>query len=130
MFTVLMTPVIFLLAGLVVDLGLAIHDRQYAYGIADQTARAGANQIDPTALRNGQLQLDSAQVPGACADFLSHYTAQHRTQVTGSCEQVQGTQTVKATVSIRWTPDFLSILPGVGSVTITVSATAQPVEGN
>ncbi|MCP9950632.1 TadE family protein [Actinomadura madurae] len=51
MYTVLFTPIVLLLAGLLVDGGLAIHARQRAADVAEQAARAGANQIDTAALR-------------------------------------------------------------------------------
>src|SRR5437763_2268587 len=61
-----------MLAGLVVDGGLALTERQRAGDIAEQAARAGANDLDQAALRNGQYQLagdacNRAQLVGAAS---------------------------------------------------------------
>ena len=50
-FTVLFSVVVFLLAGLLVDGGAAINARLRAADIAEQAARAGADQIDVDHLR-------------------------------------------------------------------------------
>ena len=54
-FWALMTMV---LAGLVVDGGLAITERQRIGDIAEQAARAAADDLDQNALRDGVYQLD------------------------------------------------------------------------
>lgn len=50
-FTVLFSVAVFLLAGLLVDGGAAINARLRAADVAEQAARAGADQIDVDHLR-------------------------------------------------------------------------------
>jgi Flp pilus assembly protein TadG len=125
MYTVLFTPVVFLLAGLLVDGGLAIHARQRAADMAEQAARAGANQIDTAALREtGEPVLDPGRARAAACDLLAAY----REQVTASrCEA--GEQEVAVTVQISVRPQLLGIIPGFGEFHMTSSATAHPVTG-
>lgn len=47
----LLTPALFGVAGLVLDGGTHLAARQHAAGLAEQAARAGADQLDTTALR-------------------------------------------------------------------------------
>ncbi|MFC7645034.1 pilus assembly protein TadG-related protein [Streptosporangium lutulentum] len=57
-FTVLFSVVVFLLAGLLVDGGAAINARLRAADVAEQAARAAADQVDVEYLREtGQARL-------------------------------------------------------------------------
>lgn len=57
----LLTPALFGLAGLVLDGGTHLAARQHAAGLAEQAARAGADQLDTTALRaTGSPLIDEA----------------------------------------------------------------------
>ncbi|NKZ05723.1 pilus assembly protein [Actinomadura latina] len=125
MYTVLFTPVVLLLAGLLVDGGLAIHARQRAADMAEQAARAGANQIDTDALREtGEPVLDPGRARAAACDLLAAYPD----EVTGSrCDA--NDQEVAVTVQISVKPQLLGIIPGFGSFQLTSSATARPVTG-
>ncbi|MEV0664432.1 TadE/TadG family type IV pilus assembly protein [Actinomadura luteofluorescens] len=125
MYTVLFTPVVILLAGLLVDGGLAIHARQRAADMAEQAARAGANQIDTDALRRtGEPVLDPGRARAAACDLLASYSD----QVTGSqCDADE--QEVAVTVRIGVRPQLLGIIPGFGEFQLTSSATARPVTG-
>ncbi|NVI89427.1 pilus assembly protein [Actinomadura sp. BRA 177] len=125
MYTVLFTPVVLLLAGLLVDGGLAIHARQRAADMAEQAARAGANQIDTDALREtGKPVLDPGRAQAAACDLLAAYPD----EVTASqCEA--NDQEVAVTVRISVRPQLLGIIPGFGEFQLTSSATARPVTG-
>lgn len=125
MYTVLFTPVVIMLAGLLVDGGLAIHARQRAADMAEQAARAGANQIDTDALRQtGEPVLDPGRARAAACDLLASYSD----QVTGSqCDADEQEVAVSVRISVR--PQLLGIIPGFGEFQMTSSATARPVTG-
>ncbi|MEU5988982.1 pilus assembly protein TadG-related protein [Spirillospora sp. NPDC047418] len=123
MYTVLFTPVVLLLAGLLVDGGLAIHARQRAADMAEQAARAGANQIDTDALRaTGKPVLDPGRARAAACDLLAAYPD----EVTASQCDANG-QEVAVTVQISVKPQLLGIIPGFGEFRLTAGATARPV---
>ncbi|MFD0685427.1 TadE/TadG family type IV pilus assembly protein [Actinomadura fibrosa] len=125
MYAVLFTPVVFMLAGLLVDGGLAIHARQRAADMAEQAARAGANEIDTDALREtGKPVIDPGRARGAACDLLAAYGE----QVSASRCDADG-QEVDVTVEIKVRPQLLGIIPGFGEFTMTSSATARPVTG-
>ncbi|MES9543283.1 MULTISPECIES: TadE family protein [unclassified Actinomadura] len=125
MYTVLFTPIVILLAGLLVDGGLAIHARQRAADMAEQAARAGANQIDTDALREtGEPVLDPGRARAAACDLIASYSD----QVTGSqCDADEQEVAVSVRISVR--PQLLGIIPGFGEFEMTSSATARPVTG-
>ncbi|WP_021599817.1 TadE/TadG family type IV pilus assembly protein [Actinomadura welshii] len=125
MYTVLFTPIVLLLAGLLVDGGLAIHARQRAADVAEQAARAGANQIDTAALREtGRPVLDPGRARAAACDLL----ASSGERVTAAqCDADE--QAVAVTVRISVRPQLLGIIPGFGDFQMTSSATARPVTG-
>ncbi|MFC4054029.1 TadE/TadG family type IV pilus assembly protein [Actinomadura syzygii] len=125
LYTVLFTPIVFLLAGLLVDGGLAIHARQRAADMAEQAARAGANQIDAERLRaTGKPVLDPGRARAAACDLLAAY----RDQVTASnCDADE--QEVAVSVQITVRPQLLGIIPGFSEFRLTSGATARPVTG-
>ncbi|TDC64467.1 pilus assembly protein [Actinomadura sp. GC306] len=125
LYTVLFTPIVFVLAGLLVDGGLAIHARQRAADMAEQAARAGANQIDTDALRaTGEPVLDPARARAAACALL----ADHRDQVTASqCDADEQEVAVNVQITVR--PQLLGIIPGLGEFRMTSGATARPVTG-
>ncbi|QFG26998.1 pilus assembly protein [Actinomadura sp. WMMB 499] len=125
MYVVLFTPVVFLLAGLLVDGGLAIHARQRAADMAEQAARAGANEIDLAALRaTGDPVLDPGRARAAACELLRAYGD----EVTGArCDASTGAVTVTVQIDVR--PQFLAVFPGFGEFTMTSDATARPVTG-
>jgi Flp pilus assembly protein TadG len=126
MYTVLFTPIVLLLAGLLVDGGLAIHARQRAADMAEQAARAGANQIDTDVLREtGRPVLDPDRARAEACDLL----ASSGDEVTASqCDADE--QEVAVTVRISVRPQLLGIIPGFGDFQMTSSATARPVTGD
>ncbi|WUI00561.1 pilus assembly protein [Spirillospora sp. NBC_00431] len=125
LYTVLFTPIVLLLAGLLVDGGLAIHARQRAADMAEQAARAGADQIDTDELRRtGEPVLDPGRARAAACDLLAAY----RDEVTSSrCDADE--QEVAVTVEITVRPQLLGIIPGFSEFQLTSGATAHPVTG-
>ncbi|GAA1542251.1 hypothetical protein GCM10009678_25900 [Actinomadura kijaniata] len=125
LYVVLFTPIVFVLAGLLVDGGLAIHARQRAADIAEQAARAGADEIDDARLREtGEPILDPGRARAAACAFVGDYGD----NVTGrGCDADED----EVTVEVQLTVDshFLGILPGLGSFTVRSSASAQPMTG-
>ncbi|GLW67629.1 membrane protein [Actinomadura rubrobrunea] len=122
-YVVLFTPTVFLLAGLLVDGGLAIHARQRAADMAEQAARAGANEIDADALRRtGRPVIDPGRARVAACALLDAYGE----DVTGrSCAADE--ESVQVTVQLTVRPQLLSIVPGFGEFTMTSTASAHPV---
>ncbi|MEU5883150.1 Tad domain-containing protein [Spirillospora sp. NPDC047279] len=126
MYVVLFTPTVLILAGLLVDGGLAIHARQRAADMAEQAARAGANQIDEAQLREtGRPVIDPGRAEAAACGLLGDYDD----NITGSsCGATE--QEVQVTVELTVNPQFLSIVPGFGSFTMRSTASAEPITGD
>jgi Flp pilus assembly protein TadG len=110
-----------LLSGAVLDGGNAMAGRVKTLDIAQQAARAGANQIDLAALRDrGVVQLDPARARNAAAQFLG------RAGITG---QVTATpQQVTVTVT-RSHPTLILQAVGIGSFAMTATAHAVAQTG-
>jgi Flp pilus assembly protein TadG len=120
---VLLTPVFFSLAGLVVDGGRAITARQRATDIAEQAARAGVDALDVTTLRS--TGIDAVDPAGGAAAACRYvYTAAPDAGCTAS---VTG-NTVRVAVTTR-TPTILLGLIGVSSFRAAATAAAAPVTG-
>ncbi|SDH80999.1 TadE/TadG family type IV pilus assembly protein [Nonomuraea jiangxiensis] len=124
-FTVLFSVVVFLLAGLLVDGGSAINARLRAADVAEQAARAGADQIDVDQLRtSGETRLLGEDQVCARADEIVE--AQGGDDVTrGDCAVGQGGEQVTVTVSVRWEAFFLSAI-GFPGAEMAGTATAAP----
>lgn len=124
-FTVLFSVVVFLLAGLLVDGGSAINARLRAADVAEQAARAGADQVDEDHLRRtGQMRLLGEDQVCARADEIVE--AQGGDDVSsGECSVGQGQAQVTVTVSVGWKAFFLSAIGFPGSE-MTGEATAAP----
>jgi Flp pilus assembly protein TadG len=115
---------LFVVAGLVVDGGLAINARQRAYDDAEQAARAGANQVDTLALRtSGLVTILPAQAHTAAVDYLiGRGYDPGRIQV--SVQQNEVTVTAEETVDTT-----LLQLIFISSFDVSGSATARPATG-
>ncbi|WP_336207675.1 pilus assembly protein TadG-related protein [Nonomuraea sp. LPB2021202275-12-8] len=114
-FTVLFSVVVFLLAGLLVDGGSAINARLRAADVAEQAARAGADEIDIDHLRaTGEVRmLAEAEV---CARADEVITATGGADVTpASCAVEQGQALVTVAVRVRWDAFFLAAIGFPGS---------------
>jgi Flp pilus assembly protein TadG len=118
----------FALLALLVDGGTAINAKERAADIAEQAARAAANQIDVADLRSGDAQVMIG--PGACAAAAStvaqYQAASHLAASVGSCDAPVGATSATVRVSVRTTP----LIPLIfGNFTMTASATAYPACG-
>ncbi|MBC6464708.1 pilus assembly protein TadG-related protein [Actinomadura alba] len=126
MFTVIFALFVILLAGLLVDGGLAIHARQRAADIAEQAARAAADDIDVGLLRTtGELRIADAGT--ACAKarrLVARYPEAGDVQC-GLRDSRTAWVQVKITVKLQ----LLSIMPGFSDMEMTSSATATPETG-
>jgi Flp pilus assembly protein TadG len=122
--TILLLPLVIALlgmAGLVIDGGAALAARQQAANLAEQAARAGADQIDPDSLRGpGPSRVDPAAAQTAADRYLTAQQQAGHVDVDGS--------TVTVAVTIR-RPTTLLGLFGVRSLTVTAHSSARSVSG-
>jgi Flp pilus assembly protein TadG len=121
-----------ILAGLVVDGGLAITERQRAGDIAEQAARAGADDLDPAALRAGNFTL----APDYCAQATRVVTASGLDASAITCEPIGqltlATGQVVPTMTVRIRIQYSPILIGLvysGQFVANAAATAHPQPG-
>lgn len=113
--------VVALLSGAVLDGGNAMAARVQALDIAQQAARAGANQLDLGALRERSLvRLDPTAAQAAAAAFLRQAGA------TGTATATTAQVTVTVT---RSQPTLLLQAIGVNAIAMTAIATAVPQTG-
>jgi Flp pilus assembly protein TadG len=109
-----------LLAGLVFDGGAAMTTKASALSVAQQAARAGADQLDLATLRaTGEVHLDPAAAEQAAASWLAQ--AGQTGTIAATTEQV--TVTVTATGSAV----LLSVV-GITSYELSATATAEAVQ--
>ena len=120
---VLLTPAMFVCAGLVWDGGRAITARQHAADLAEQAARAGVNDLDLSALRDRGS--DTIDMPRAITDACHYVTV---TAPGASCTATATTSTVTVHVTTH-TPTALLGLIGMSSLTTHGYATASAVRG-
>ncbi|MGI8328691.1 pilus assembly protein TadG-related protein [Actinomadura scrupuli] len=128
MFTAIFTIAVILLAGLLVDGGLAIHARERAFDIAEQAARAGANEIDEDALRQtGKIRIDPSRevVCGKVNDLVAAYDSK---ATVDDCRRTDDQVTV--TIHLTVHSQLLGLVPGLSTFTMTGTASAHPDEGN
>ena len=120
-FVVVFTLALLVMAGLVLDGGLALSAKVQAIDDAQAAARAGAQAIDiPLYRATGQITLDPTQ---AAADA-ERYLAQsgHPGTVTVSGDQVSVTVTISQ-------PTQLLSLAGIGHITVSGAGTATAEQG-
>ncbi|MCP2335427.1 TadE/TadG family type IV pilus assembly protein [Actinomadura rupiterrae] len=123
LYIVLFTPAVFVLAGLLLDGGRAIHARQRAADMAEQAARAGANQIDTATLRDtGKVQIDTLNACASAYSLLDDYGQQVDAR---NCDPTPNE--VRVSVQITVHPQLLGIIPGMGEFHMSSNATAHPV---
>jgi Flp pilus assembly protein TadG len=109
-----------LLAGLLFDVAAAMTAKVSALQVAQQAARAGADQLDLLTLRtSGQTRLDPAAAQTAAEQWLDQAGAAGT--ATATTEQVTVTVTVTQ-------PTVLLDAVGVATFTLSATATAQPVQ--
>ena len=116
-FVAVIATALVMVAGMAYDGGQVIHAHNAARNDAEQAARAGAQQIDITHLRQtSEPRLDSGEAEAAALDYLARVGATGTASVDGA--------DITVTVT-RIQP--LHILPGQDR-TITVTETASAVE--
>lgn len=126
MFTTIFALFVFALAGLLVDGGLAIHARQRASDIAEQGARAAADDVDVNVLRRtGQAVITDER--GACLRARRLVAAYPEVSGPAQCH-VEAGHVAHVQVEIDVAPQILGAF-GVPTFHMTSEATAQPQEG-
>jgi Flp pilus assembly protein TadG len=123
LFVVAIVLGLFAMLGLVVDGSARLVAQQRVTNQAEQAARAAAQSIDVTALRDGNpATLDIAAATQAATAYLSAVPGMDDPQV-----HVTGTA-VTVTVHTTVQPQILSIA-GIGPLTVTGSGSAQLLRG-
>ena len=121
-FVVIFTLTLVLMAGLVLDGGLALAAKVQAIDDAQAAARAGAQAIDiPTYRASGQITLDPAQAAADAERYLA--AAGHTGTVSVNGEQVTVTVTITQ-------PTQILDLAGIGHLTETGTGAATAEQGN
>lgn len=117
-FVVVLVPVLIAVAGMVLDLGLAMNARVHALAVAEEAARAGAGALDPVQLRHGgRPNLDPQRAQDAARSYLAG--------VGESGTVSASADVVTVTVKVRQHAELLRLV-GVTSFTIAGTATAVP----
>jgi Flp pilus assembly protein TadG len=120
---VVLAPVLFALAGLVLDGGRAIAARQQAADLAEQAARAGADSLDVNTLRaTGQDTINPAAAQAAACRYVTVSEPG-----SGCTVAVSGGQ-VTVTVATS-TPTVLLGLIGINTFHTTGWASADAITG-
>lgn len=126
-FVVFFALIALALAALLVDIGNAMNAKERASDIAEQAARAGANDIDIAALRAGTVKINYAQALPDCESLAVQYgdqtTGNNKFDVHATCTPGPGPNEVTATVSVTTTPIIAAAL---GQFTETVQRSAHP----
>lgn len=118
----------FALLVLLVDGGMAINAKERAADIAEQAARAAANQVDVADLRAPDPTVVIG--PGACAAaariVAQYQVTSHTSAAMGECDALPGAAKATVYVSVQTTP----VIPLLfGSFTMTADASAYPACG-
>jgi hypothetical protein len=120
-FVVVFTLALFLLAGLVLDGGLALAARVQAIDDAQAAARSGAQAIDlPTYRATGQIVLDPTQAAADAENYLA--AAGHTGTVTVNGDQVTVTVTITQ-------PTQILDIAGIDHFTETGTGSATAEQG-
>lgn len=127
LFLVIFALAAFALLALLVDGGTALNAKMRAADIAEQAARAAANQVDVTDLRSTDPSVVIG--PGACAaaaGVVAQYrVTSHTSASMGTCDAPVGAGAATVYVSVRASP----VIPLLGNFTMTARATAYPACG-
>jgi Flp pilus assembly protein TadG len=118
----------FILLALLVDGGTALNAKMRAADIAEQAARAAANQVDVADLRSPNPTVVIG--PGACAAAASivaqYQVTSHTSASVSNCDAIPGSTKATIEVSVRTSP----VIPLLfGNFTMTASASAYPACG-
>lgn len=118
-FTVIWLSAMLVLAGLVLDAGLAVSTKVNARAVANAAARAGARELDLAALRiNGIVRIDPGKARTAAASWIARAGLPGTVTVTGD------TVTVSVTTA---QPTQLLGLIGIGNIPVHATATAEAI---
>jgi Flp pilus assembly protein TadG len=120
-FTLALLGLLLALGGLIYDGGTALDTKTQAVDMAESAARAGAQQLDLTALRERAILTPSLDPTRAVAAARAFLTRAHL-DGTASATTAQVTVTVTTTVHTH----LLAVI-GVRTLTIHAHATARPV---
>jgi len=101
------------LVGLVLDGGTVLRTRSDAFSVAGAAARAGAQQLQPDLMAEGEAVIDPVAARQAALEYLAGHDA------TGTVSVSEATVTVTATMSAH-----LQMLQLVGASVVVVHATA------
>lgn len=123
-FTAIFAVGVIFLVALIVDGGNALSARERAYDIAEQAARAAADDLNTASLRtNGTVTIDWTTACGYAQREITSYAATFNTVTSASMTSCgQGANAATATVSV--TIDAQPVIPGFGALTATETATA------
>lgn len=125
MFATIFAVFVLMLAGLLVDGGLEIHARQRAADIAEQAARAAADDVDVAYLRRtGKARIVASDEPCRRARALA---ATYK-EVTGTIDCVTSAQTARVGIHIKVRFQLLGVF-GFHEFPMSSTASAQPQEG-
>jgi hypothetical protein len=120
-FVVIFTAALLVMAGLVLDGGLALSAKVQAIDDAQAAARAGAQAIDlPTYRATGQIALDPTQATADAQRYLANAGQVGTVQVNG--------EQVTVTVTISQPTQILSLV-GVDHLTVSSTGTATAEQG-
>jgi hypothetical protein len=119
LFYVVMALCLFLIVGLVWDGGAALDAASRADEIAQEAARAGGEQIDPTQAIEGTAIVVSPNAAQAAA-----HSYLQQAGVTGTVAVDPGGQMLTVDVTTLYHPAFATLL-GIGSMTMTGHGTAH-----
>jgi len=114
----LLTLALLMVLGAAVDIGHAFIVRRDLASLADNAALAGAQQLDPQAIHQGQLALDPQQAQAAALSALSGEPG-----IQAQAEVTTGQVYVKVT---RRFPTILLRLVGLADLTVSAQADAAP----
>jgi len=118
MFVAAVVPALLLLFGLVYDLGGALRDRQQATGLAEESARAGAEALNSGGYRSGGgVSVAAATAETAAAGYL------HAAGAAGAVG-LSGPGLLHVTVTTAHPTSVLRVL-GIDTITVRGSATAN-----
>jgi Flp pilus assembly protein TadG len=124
LFLVVLLLAVFAVFGLVVDGGARLDGQREATNQAEQAARAAAQAVNPTSLRDGTTTtLD----PAAARAAASRYLASTGNVTLTGIRVVGNTVTVSVTTTVQ--PAVLSII-GIHTLTVTGTGRAQLLRGN
>ena len=122
-FIVTFGVVLLVMAGLVVDGGLAINARQRVADDVEQAARAGSQHIDEVTLRgSGIVRISPGEATQAAHDFMAARGYAGGVEVSATAEQVSVSATVEQ-------PTALLSLIFIDHFTIRAQGQARPAVG-